>query len=113
MQQKFCTDEKFLNGSLFVPGRPRYGIASNLNIHFLPDFMQFIKEILTEDEALCLVDYELECLLMELATIRSMEIQECRSVAQLREHVLELIRKSASFWVRNSTIWNRIEGHAE
>lgn len=48
MEHRFQTDAVFLNSKLFSPERKKFGIDSSLNVHYLPDFMQFVKLALGE-----------------------------------------------------------------
>ena len=97
-QSAFIADPIVLERELFRTFVPRQGAKTVLNVNYLPDLLQNIKERLTAEELLRLEDYHLQNYLVEL----SLDYGGERSLTALREGVLSHIRQSDTFWYQHN-----------
>ncbi len=67
MDSAFRLDPFLLQKGLFTLYNPRQGAKTILNVNYLPDLLQYVKQQLTPEELIRLEDYHLQNYLVELS----------------------------------------------
>jgi hypothetical protein len=94
----FLTEPHTLQRSLFSSYTARQGVQTVLNINYLPDLLQYVKQQLSTDEILRLENYHLQNYLMEL----SIGYGGKPELEEVVREILRHIRSNNNFWYRHN-----------